>query len=477
MRIVPGKAKTHVLMVLGVLFALCLGLWGCSSGSTGTSSSPSIDKPSGDPAADGSLVYVDASDVVFWGQDEYLCTALVEDDGEVYDFVVEAAMSSNILSLAVYDDYLYIAQEDGFFRYPLEMFSAQEGDFSSELVLDQKLQQGFAIHDDYVYYRYGDTFNRIPVEGGEPKVLNEHVSDFEIVGDTIYCTISGDNPGLYQIPVGGSAVRLADLDVSDTTLTVTGDRVFCKSRTGSTIYVFSFDTGDLDALDVTVEAGSGSAIWAHDDILIYAEDNSRACCADLGSGEILEVNGESYFVLDEVYGTIVGDRLFTFNNYGSDLYVYDFDTNTCQGFDTAEALADQLSAASRSRNGGGAQVSGDYGVYDDWSGACGDGWEGEFPEDWRGLVGAEVSDNGRTVRFFESYSHSTMGGGTLVTLVRTTDQIPPYAHYDTLHQYSDGTTLYALYPTDVQYDPSDPGQYQSCYNVVSVFVGSLVFYE
>ena len=96
------------------------------------------------------------------------------------------------------------------------------------MLLDQKLQQGFAIHDGYVYYRYGNNFYRIPVEGGEPAMLYEHVSDFEIVGDTIYFTTSDDAPGLFQIPVGGSGTRLADLDVSDATLTVTEDRIFCR---------------------------------------------------------------------------------------------------------------------------------------------------------------------------------------------------------------------------------------------------------
>lgn len=470
------KARKLALVTLGALAVLCLGLWGCGS-RPAPDPGPSIEAPQGDHAIDGSLVYVDESDVVFWGQDEYLCTALIDDDNEIYDFVIEAAMSSKILSLAVYEDYLYIAQEDGFFKYPLSMFSSDGGDASSEMLLDQKLQQGFAIHDGYIYYRYGNTLNRIQVEGGEPAVLNEHVSDFEIVGDVIYFTTSDDAPGLYQIPVGGSAVRLAELEANDTTLAVTEDQIFCKSRTSSPIYIYSFDEEQLDALDVSIDAGTGSAIWAYDDVLVYADDGSRACCADLGSGNILDADGEAYFVLDKVYGTIVGGRLFTFNNYGSNLYVYDFDTNTCGGFDTAEELADQLAEARRSRGGGNPHPSQGYGVFDDWSGASGDGWEGEYPEAWRGFVGADVQENGRAVRFYEAQSSANGYGGTLVTLVRTSDPAPPYAHYDTLHEYSDGTTLYALYPTDVQFNPDDPGQYQACNQVVSAFIDSLYFYD
>ena len=136
----------------------------------------------------GSNVFVTDSDVVFFGYDNLLCTALFK-DGEVYDYVVEAGFTGNVYSLAVYDGALYVSASDGIFKYDLEMFSGS-GTASPVVLWDKNINRHnlFQIYDGKIFFVYGYTLCYIPIDGGEEVKLAEGLGDFEVTSNGIYYT-------------------------------------------------------------------------------------------------------------------------------------------------------------------------------------------------------------------------------------------------------------------------------------------------
>ena len=115
-RFTMKTGRKLTVLILALMLTSATLLTGCGGGSKVDYSTLQQD------VVKGSNVFVTDSDVVFFGYDNLLCTALFK-DGTVYDYVVEAGFTGEVFALAVYDNALYVTASDGIFKYDLEMFS------------------------------------------------------------------------------------------------------------------------------------------------------------------------------------------------------------------------------------------------------------------------------------------------------------------------------------------------------------------
>lgn len=475
-----NRMSLFVLGMLALVVALSFGLLaGCKS-TAGEESEGGQGGITSQPAVCGRSAFLHESNILFFGYGPYLCTAAVNDAGVVSEFTVEAGLSSDILSLAVDDGSLFVADRDGLYAFALDDMTS--GNTASSIQLfDEQISKGFEIWDGYVYFLYGGTLYRVPIAGGEANALYRGIADFDIFGGTIYFTTT--DKGLYQMPIEGEGVCLATLDDTDCYIAVSDDCIYTKSEIGSTIACYSFDSKEYSQVGVEPAAGEYSVMFACQNTLLYSTSSGQVCVADFESGEIRSPEGQQAFLVDKASSFLAGRVLYTLNTYSHELTVYDFTSNKAVVYDTAEEMADMLAqvqggASGKTASKTASKASSDtasYGVSDDWSTASGSGWTAQLPEDWRGFVGAEVSDGGKSVRFYLAEQEAKGYGGTLVTIIRSTDANPPYPHFDLIHSFSDGSYLYADYPTDVQYDPSNPGQYPACDRAVSGFLKMMEF--
>ena len=164
--------KKYLVSMLALIMSVMMLLPACG-GPTGTGIQQNV--------AVGKRVFVDKSGVVFFGYKNLICTALLK-DGEISEFIPEGGTTGTIYALTVYDDYLYISANDGFFRYPLSIFQGDGGGGSAEVVMTGHLQSydHFEIFENKVFYLSGRTLYYVPVEGGEGTVVQENIYDFEV---------------------------------------------------------------------------------------------------------------------------------------------------------------------------------------------------------------------------------------------------------------------------------------------------------
>ena len=133
------------------------------------------------------------------------------------------------------------------------------------------------------------------------------------------------------------------------------------------------------------------------------------------------------------------------------------------------------SSSAANSTSGGATKSASYGISDDWETVTGYEWVSYVPEDWKGLISADVSNDGQTMRIYLASLDAQGYGGTLVTVIYSDDAQPPYPSYDRVHSFDNGCYLYAVYPTDVQYDPDDSSLYLSCSDSLDSFLKMMEF--
>ncbi len=97
----------------------------------------------------GRRVFVHSSGVAFWGADEKLCSALTDENGNLYDFIIEAELSSHLWNVAILGNDCFWATSDGLLRFSLSEF--EQGSAQMDLLCDNSIYDGFSIYQDQIY--------------------------------------------------------------------------------------------------------------------------------------------------------------------------------------------------------------------------------------------------------------------------------------------------------------------------------------
>ena len=331
-----NKKKRVIGIMLAVIMSVMVLLPACGSGGS----------PSGiqQDVTVGKRVFVDKSGVVFFACKNLMCTALIK-DGEITEFVPEGATTGTIYAMAVYGDYLYISANDGFFRYPLAIFSGGEG--SPETVMKDHLEaySHFEIFEDRIFFLKGYTLEYVPVEGGEPVVVMEDIYDFEVSDKGIYA-VKTDGGMIVISPKLNDSKQIGEI-AAEERMTPGGMSLYYRDN--GKVKAFSVEKEETSDIGSAHDAAEYYTPWSNGKNVIY-RDGSYNCYLVTPDGE--KELGKNYDYPVKVTGCVYGDYLLSNDGDIKNLSVIDLATGEMKSYDLQTEMKDYLDKLSKGGGGG-----------------------------------------------------------------------------------------------------------------------------
>lgn len=401
----------------------------------------------------GRSVFLHPSGVAFWGADTALCSALTDDSGMLYDYVVEGTLSSDLWCVAIVDDDGFLGTSDGLFRFSLSEF--EQGSAEMELLNETALYDGFSIYDGQIYYLSGNTLYAMPQSGGSTTQIASSVLDYSITNQGVYFT--DENGGLYRKPFGDGQQELLTNTPAETRFMLHGSTVYYWTPSG---LVYSWTSGsDSQELPLANAVDPSECVWPADDILIYTDTNGDVHEYSLTTGADV-LRDELYTLPEKEKGFLSGNMLYY--SYSTSAYWDNLVTGDSDGVsfsEFADAEPSETAAPVESRDPADFDIS--SGLKIDISGdkqiLSNDYFSVALPASPSWDV--EVTD-ANTIVFYYPPARDAGYGGNFVTIQAFDWSDNTYADFP--HWTMAGMDPYkkyiAIFPTDVRYDPSDATQ-------------------
>lgn len=283
------------------------------------------------------LFYING--VVFWGYGDQLCSALVDDSGQLYDFVSEGTLSSGVSYVAMADSVIYMSTDAGIIALPTE----QAGQDKSYLgVLDEHdLSGGFQIYDGMIYYRYGTTLYSLPCSGGDSSKLEKEIECFQVTTRGIYC-LNEDGELILLSLDGKERRRLLELDCEGD-LGIFGSKAYITTGDEDDyIYIYDLEKDSCEKLELEEELSPHYPVWVDGDDLYYRSSDSDIFRVRLSSGK--ETLMENDVALPDYDQGFLLDG-FIYYEIADTLYWDELEGNTSRHIDSKDALSAGVSGA------------------------------------------------------------------------------------------------------------------------------------
>ena len=462
------KTKKLAVLLLALIMTVSAGmLSGCSGGSAGSSGVSDVQQN----VTVGKRVYVDDSGIIFFGYKNLLCSAKMEGT-DITEFVVEAGMTGDIYGLAIYNDEMYVAASDGFFKYPLEMFESGQSSASPTVIMKDALSsfQHFEIFEDRIFFIYGTSLYYVPVTGGEKTKVTEDIYDFDVTDNGIYYVEKdGDlevlSPDLSEDEEVGEIPK-------DVRFSVGGANLYY--RDGTALKSFSLEKEEVS--DVGNQSGASEFYvpWSNGTNVLYSSDDFEYFLVTADGEKDL---GKSYLFPDKSEGFLSGNCLASTTTDYASMQVVDLESGDVKVYELEEKLADDLSKiGGGSSNGSGSDNSGsgtsgtsdDYNITKDMYTSTNDDGSIEYMnfkdfvitmpnnEKW------SMQSTPRAVTFYLFSAQQEGYGGVLCSIAAY--DIDDDVYLEIPHYSEIGITknsnkrLVAIFPTDVQWNHDDPQQ-------------------
>lgn len=406
----------------------------------------------------GRNVFVHKSGVAFWGAEEALCSALLDENGVLYDPYVEAELPDYIWSIAIVDDDCYLSTGSGFYRLNLTDFS--EGSAVMEQLCDITMYDGFSIFEGQVYFLDGSDLYRLSLADASLELILSNVSDFELTTDRIYCTSTFG--GLYQMPYDGTDKQLlADTDTYSH-LQIWNDTAIFWGRNDTEPRYYDLYTGEYGYMALPNQNSYSSALWFIGDELLYTLSDGDVQRCDLVTGACSDED-HLYLLPEKHEGTQVGEMLYY--SYASTVYW----ANLQEGWRDSYAISDfavetqsqppedAVTSATTSTSDYNISAGLDIVQVGDMAVLSTDHFTMELPASisWSMRVVDEY-----TLQFFHTQAEADGYGGVFLTIHALDvgdDRYLDWPDYSTLG-ISNGKQYIATRPTDVQFNTTDAAQ-------------------
>lgn len=321
------------VIIPALVMSLMILLTACSGGGSGSSESMQQN------VTVGKRVFVhEASGVVYYGYKNLICSALMK-DGAITEFIPEGGTTGNIFAMAVYGDELYISASDGFFKYPLSMFTDGSSNASATTLIESDYALSefntFEIFEDKIFFIYGSTLCYMPTDGGSKTPLADEVTDFEVTDKGIYYTKKG----------GELMLMSSDLKEKESLGSIStikginpGGMNFYYSD-GTKIYAFSVKKEASEELGNNSQPSEYEIPWSNGESVLFC--NSSYNAALLSGGKETELGSVDDFPLKS-FGTMSGDYLiYTSGDYKT-MGVYDLRSSAFTTYDLEAEMKSYL---------------------------------------------------------------------------------------------------------------------------------------
>lgn len=462
--------KRLFVTLLAVIMTVMMLLPACSGSGGGSASVDNIQQN----VTVGKRVFVDKSGVVYFGYENFICSALFK-DGVINDFVVEGATTGKIYAMAIYDDALYISASDGLFSYPLAMFTGEDKNASPTTVCKDALEDynHFEIFEDKVFFTYGYSLYYVPVSGGDKQELADEVYDFEVSDKGIYIAErDGDmkvmSPDLDEDKDAGSIAPEVKFTVSGPDLLY---------RDGSRLMAYSVQDEKSEEIKTENGIAEYTMVWSNGTNCMYQDAKYKTYLLTKdGESEIEGVNNYP----DKSYGYQYGDYLVSTSRQYTTMQLFDLANGTFKEYDLDKEMAQYLSKL----KGGDSnpepqtepQTSSDYDVMKSFMrNASADGKEQYMYFNDFLLVLPNDSDigfegKGDSVDILCIPAKNEGYAGKLVTIRAYDMNDDSYKNLPNYHVAGVGQNVHkrfiAIYPTDLQFGPNSKAKYDELHDIV-----------
>lgn len=409
------------------------------------------------------------NDVVFWGYKQQLCSALLDDNYDMYDFVSEGTLNGEIYSIAVDGSQMYMSTENGIVCLPLEESDQEQSELS--VIDDHKLStSAFQMYDGNIYFTCGRNLYSVPAKGGDEKTLEENIEEFQVTVDGVYClNTKGD---LLRISLDGTERKtLCELD-SEGELIIWKDKAYITTGEAKDyIYVYELEENTYEKLHFEEDLSPYAPVWVTEGSIYYESERYEIFRYDLESGTESQSNAR-YSLSDYDSGYLENDVLYYV--FADNLYWMHLDSGESFKRGKREVLDNNFgsnkassTAASGNQADGAYNIAENIGVFNSEGQAR---LESKYftlylPADGDWIY--KVIDN-TTVGIYYEPAYESGIGGHLVTIKafdwgdNSYEDFPNY----TVAGVSENKKYIAIFPTDVQYDSSQEAGYRKIYEHV-----------
>lgn len=406
-----------------------------------------VEETATDNVLGGAYVTV-KKNVIFFGYENMLCSALIDKDGQIYDVVREATTAQAPKAMTIDGNNLFVNMAEG-----ICCVNLKELDSGKQITKDVAYD-GFYILKDYIYYIEGSAVKRVPSQGGAAQEIIPKADDFAVTDKGIYY-ISG-NGKLYCADLSGDNIEAVAECGEVTSAETYGDDIYLK---GEGIKVYNVKSKKIKDIPVTEKLKEESDLLITKEYLLYESDSGETYQYDFDKKKDTHI---SYVPKPgSLYSAEYGGHLYY--TYGSGtLCGIDLNTFEVQNVDIADAFAQS--------------DSGDAGTFDIGSNLVKKTSEGtafvqsdyfylgfNYEDFSNGLWGIEQK-NADSIAFYYTKAREKGLGGIVFQITAydldddSYSELPSYAVAGT-----DNEKRYIIsYPTDVQFDP-ESGEQQEEY--------------
>lgn len=413
--------------------------------------------------------------VAFWGYGQQLCSALIDEEHNLYEFISEGTLDGEIYCIAIEDNNMYLSTEKGIVCLPLE--EREQGQSKASVINEHEISTSvFQIYGENLYFTYGTSLYCVPKEGGDEKVMEENISEFQVAVDGVYCL--NDKGDLIRVSLDGTERKtLCELG-SEGLISIQGNKIYITTGDDKDyVYVYNLEEDTYEKLHFEKDLSPYYPVWVTEECLYYESDDFDVFRYDFETGtesqsdvehdlskpdEGCLENNVLYYVLSDDLRWIHLDKGDSFKlGKGEAL---GGNTNNGMAFDAAGT---ETPATEPPSTDGAYNIAENIGVFNSEGQAR---LESKYftlylPADGEWIY--QVEDNS-TVSIYYGPAYDSGAGGHLVTIKAFDWGDNGYEDYPayTVAGVSEDKKYIAIFPTDVQYDSSQVAGYRRMYEYV-----------
>lgn len=411
--------------------------------------------------------------VAFWGYDQKLCSALLNEENDLYDFVSEGEFDTTIYSIAIDGTSMYLTTADGLLCLPLDETEQEQ---SGAQVLDDHSfsNEDFEIYDGNIYFTYGTYLYRISEQGGETKKLEENIEHYQVTSEGIYC-LNTDGDLLLVSLDGTERKTLHELDCTGGIFFYQNRAFIMTGKEDHFVYEYTPKTDTVNDISFENTLSPYHEIWVTEDFIYYESEDFKIYRYDLDTGAETLIEVE-YDLPDHSYGYM--DHATMYYVYSDYVYWIHLDNGESFKLHKNEALENSAPVSQNDQTANNAAMNPEstdstyhiaegLGVYNSEGQACLESKHFTLYLPADGDWAYRVMNN-TAIELYYVPAYEAGFGGHLVTIQaydwgdNSYEDDPNYA----IAGLSENKKYIALFPTDVQYDANQAEGYTRMYEYV-----------
>lgn len=418
---------------------------------------------------DASKLFI-KSGVAFWGYNQQLCSAVLDDNHNMYDFISEGTLNGAIYCIAVDGNDMYLSTEKGIVCLPLEESNQEQSQVS--VINESELStSSFQIYDGNIYFTYGGSLYSVPKEGGDKKALEENIEAFQVTVEGVYCL--NEKGDLLRVSLDGTERKtLCELD-SEGDIFIRNDKAYITTGDDKDyVYVYELEEDAYEKLHFEEDLSPYRPVWVTKDCIYYESEDFKVFRYDLETGtesqsEVLydlSDYDEGYLENDVLYYVLADDLYWIHLDNGES---FKMNKGEVLGNNSDSDMVSDMNEPDIPTDYDGYNIAENIGVFNSEGQAR---LESKYftlylpsDGDWIYIV----HDNS-SIGIYYKPAYESGAGGHLVTIEAFDWGDNSYEDYPayTIAGLSEDKKYIAIFPTDVQFDSGQEAGYRRMYEYV-----------